>query len=243
MNKMALYWIDPESPADDFPPVETALSHPDGLLCFGGDLSPERLLAAYRRGIFPWFSRNQPVMWWSPDPRCVLFPDQFKASRSLKKVIRNGGYEVTIDQAFNMVIESCAAPRQGDPATWITGTMKSAYKQLHALGNAHSVEIWRKQRLVGGLYGISMGKAFFGESMFSREDNTSKLALFHLSRRLHAYGFKVIDCQISSSHLYTLGAQDISRRDFTHMLDEVCDMENPAEVWQHARMPVGAEIS
>ena len=159
MSKIALHWIDPDSPANNFPPTEFALDQPDGLLCFGGDLSPERLLNAYERGIFPWYSDGQPIMWWSPSPRCVILPDELKISRSLKKTMRNGGFSFSMDRAFADVIKACAAPRDDEPGTWITEEMQAAYIYLHELGQAHSAEIWRDGKLVGGLYGELLEKS------------------------------------------------------------------------------------
>ena len=161
MSKIALYWIDPASPVDNFPPVKNALSQPDGLLCFGGDLSPERLLYAYKRGIFPWYSEGQPIMWWSPSPRCVFYPHELVIRRSLKKTIRNAGYHFSMDRAFRDVIRACAVPRVNEDSTWITQDMQDAYVRLHQLGHAHSAEIWKDDCLVGGLYGIAIGRVFF----------------------------------------------------------------------------------
>ena len=167
---------------EPFPPLETAA--PEGLLAIGGDLSPERLVLAYRNGIFPWFNSNDPILWWSPDPRCVIFPQQFVPSRSLSKSIRNRGYDITFDRAFEQVIKGCAGPRRQQPGTWITGSMLQAYVTLHQLGIAHSVEAWHHDKLVGGLYGIALGTVFFGESMFSRETDASKVAFAKLIENL-----------------------------------------------------------
>ncbi len=200
-----------------FPPVETALREPAGpagLLAAGGDLSPERLLAAYRLGIFPWSSADEPLLWWSPDPRMVLFPNELKISRSFAKVLRNLRYEVRLDTRFAQVMAECAAPRKGQPGTWITAGMQEAYLRLHELGYAHSVETWMENKLVGGLYGVAIGRAFYGESMFARTSNASKIALAHLCRYLFQRGFAVIDCQMNTAHLATLGAREISRREF-----------------------------
>lgn len=238
MSGMALCWLDPSSPADSFPPVDTALDQPDGLLCFGGNLSSERLLAAYRRGIFPWYSDNQPIMWWSPQPRCVLFPDELKISRSLKKSMRNMGLEISMDNAFEQVIHACSLPRADETGTWITHEMKAAYIALHEQGHAHSVEIWHQGVLVGGLYGLAIGQVFFGESMFSTQRDTSKIALCALTMRLAKNGFRLIDCQISSSHLFSLGARDIDRAEFSAILKQYCDMTNLIKIWQHESLPV-----
>ncbi|MDI6749417.1 MAG: leucyl/phenylalanyl-tRNA--protein transferase [Rhodocyclaceae bacterium] len=205
-------WLLPDSP---FPPVSRALAEPNGLLCAGGDLSPPRLLAAYRRGIFPWFSEGEPILWWSPDPRMVLFPEALKISRSLAKTLRNTDYQVKLDTAFDAVIAACAAtPRPGQHGTWITAEMKIAYRRLHVLGYAHSVETWRDGRLIGGLYGVAIGRAFFGESMFSLEREASKIALAHLCRYLCVHNFGMIDCQMETAHLHSLGARPMPRDAF-----------------------------
>ncbi|MEO6696524.1 MAG: leucyl/phenylalanyl-tRNA--protein transferase, partial [Gammaproteobacteria bacterium] len=179
-------WLSPEDQI--FPDVNLALREPDGLLALGGDLSPERLLAAYRKGIFPWYNEGQPILWWSPDPRAVLFPSRVKISRSLRKTLRQGRYRITLDQAFRSVIEGCAAPRNGVPGTWISRAMMEAYTELHERGYAHSVEAWRDGQLVGGLYGVALGRVFFGESMFSRSPDASKVALASLARQLAVWG-------------------------------------------------------
>jgi leucyl/phenylalanyl-tRNA--protein transferase len=204
----------------DFPPVSKALKSPNGLLCAGGDLSPERIVAAYSRGIFPWFSDGEPILWWSPDPRMVLFPDELKVSRSLRKTIARRTYETRVDSAFRAVIEECAAPRDGQSGTWIVPEMVDAYTRLHELGFAHSVESWKDGALVGGLYGIALGEAFFGESMFSRASDASKVALVHLVERLKAGGCRVIDCQQATGHLASLGAREIPRTRFAQLLRE-----------------------
>jgi leucyl/phenylalanyl-tRNA---protein transferase len=213
-----LPWL-PEHPVS-FPPLSQALRDPDGLLAAGGDLTPEWLLAAYRRGIFPWYSDDQPILWWSPDPRMVLFPDALHVSRSLAKRLRNGGFAITFNRAFRAVVDACAAPRAGQPGTWITRDMRHAYGALHELGFARSVEVWRDGRLVGGLYGVAMGAVFFGESMFSRERDASKVALVHLVRAMQAGGGRLIDCQMHTGHLARLGARDIARDDFINYLEK-----------------------
>jgi len=176
----SITWLSPHDAPESFPPLEQALEDPAGLLAAGGDLSSERLLAAYRRGIFPWYSPGQPVLWWSPDPRAVLFPEEFRVSRSLAKTLRNGGFSTSVDRDFPAVIDGCAAPRPASPGTWITSEMRSAYLELHRLGHAHSIEIYREGNLAGGLYGVRLGGVFFGESMFSRERDASKTALARL---------------------------------------------------------------
>ena len=213
-------WLRPGDPPDAFPAVETALTDPDGLLCAGGDLSPARLLAAYRRGIFPWFSAGQPILWWSPDPRTVLYPAEFKVSRSLAKIIRNRGYAVSADRAFAEVMAHCADQRLRPEGTWISPQMRGAYQRLHELGHAHSYETWEGDRLVGGLYGVAMGAAFFGESMFSLERDASKVALAALVRDMIEREGRLIDCQVASAHLESLGARSIPRRQFVRELAE-----------------------
>lgn len=203
-----------------FPPVTTALADPPGLLAAGGDLSPQRLIAAYRKGIFPWYSPGDPILWWSPDPRMVLHPANMKISRSFARTLRNATYEVRFDSAFDAVIAACATvPRQGQRGTWLTVEMQQAYRQLHEIGYAHSVETWIDGRLAGGLYGIALGRAFFGESMFSCVRDASKIALAHLCAFLQRRDFGIIDCQMETPHLASLGASPISRRDFVAALD------------------------
>jgi len=211
-------WLRAGDPPDAFPPVDTALTDPDGLLCAGGDLSPARLLEAYRRGIFPWFSEGQPILWWSPDPRAVLYPAEFKVSRSLAKTIRNRGFTVTVDRAFGRVMELCADARLRPEGTWISPQMLAAYRRLHELGHAHSYETWENDRLIGGLYGIALGQVFFGESMFSLERDASKVGLAALVRDMIARGGRVIDCQVASAHLERLGARSVPRRRFVREL-------------------------
>ena len=203
-----------------FPPPE--LASREGLLAIGGDLRPERLLEAYRQGIFPWYSEGQPILWWSPDPRAVLFPADIRVSRSLRKTLRSGRFRVTFDENFRGVVTACAGPRPQYPegGTWITGAMHEAYSVLHRRGHAHSVEIWHEQALVGGLYGVTLGGAFFGESMFSRETDASKVALVYLARQLERWNYALIDCQLPSDHLIRLGAKSLARRDFLDLLRE-----------------------
>ena len=211
------------SEAHVFPPPDTALFEPNGLLAAGGDLDPQRLLAAYRNGIFPWYSAGEPILWWSPDPRMVLFPDELKISRSLAKTLRNANYEVRLDTAFDKVIHACAGkPRDGQPGTWITEEMQQAYWALHRLGYAHSAETWIGGTLAGGLYGIALGQVFYGESMFSNIRDASKIALAHLCAHLKQRGFGIIDCQMETAHLASLGARPIPRRDFAARLGELC---------------------
>jgi leucyl/phenylalanyl-tRNA---protein transferase len=210
-------WLRGDTP---FPPVEKALKSPNGLLCAGGDLSPARLVAAYSRGIFPWFSEGDPILWWSPDPRMVLFPGELKVSRSLRKSLERGVYETRVDTAFREVIAQCAAPRDGQSGTWILPEMVDAYTRLHELGFAHSVESWREGELVGGLYGVALGRVFFGESMFSREPDASKVALVRLVERLRAESCELIDCQQATPHLASLGAREIGRAEFAKRVQD-----------------------
>lgn len=211
-------WLGESDSPDTFPPVEHALKQPDGLLAAGGDLSPERLLAAYRRGIFPWYSRGQPILWWSPDPRAVLFPTELKVSRSLAKTLRNAGFEIRFDTDFGAVMRACGDRKLRPEGTWISSDMRAAYTHLHELGFAHSVEVWRDKELVGGLYGVAVGKIFYGESMFSRERDASKVALKHLCDRLIAHHYALIDCQMATAHLQSLGARLIPRAEFTSLV-------------------------
>jgi leucyl/phenylalanyl-tRNA--protein transferase len=210
----SIVWLSDHDAPDNFPPVERALKEPDGLVAAGGDLSPERLLAAYRRGIFPWYSRGQPILWWSPDPRAVLVPSEFKLSRSLAKTLRKESFDVRIDTAFEQVIRSCGDRKLRPEGTWISPEMRAAYIQLHSLGFAHSVEVFAGEELVGGLYGVALGKVFFGESMFSRVTDASKVALKVLCDRLIAREFVLIDCQMVTAHLLSLGAKAIPRSEF-----------------------------
>ncbi|MDH1263573.1 leucyl/phenylalanyl-tRNA--protein transferase [Pseudomonas sp. GD03944] len=221
-----LTWLQRDSLT--FPPLNKALREPNGLLAAGGDLSPERLVQAYRHGCFPWFSDGQPILWWSPDPRTVILPDELHVSRSLRKVMRQGTYRVTFDQQFAAVIDGCSGPRAYADGTWITQTMRDAYLELHARGFAHSVEVWRDEELVGGLYGLAMGQLFFGESMFSRADNASKVGFVTLVEHLKAAGFVLIDCQMPTQHLHSFGARPISRDAFAHYLANHLDQPNGA---------------
>jgi leucyl/phenylalanyl-tRNA--protein transferase len=215
-----------------FPPLDAALAEPNGLLAAGGDLQPQRLLAAYRRGIFPWYSAGEPILWWSPDPRMVLFPGELKISRSLAKTLRKSGYEVRLDTAFDAVVGACAGkPREGQSGTWITAEMQAAYRALHSLGYAHSVETWIDGTLAGGLYGIAIGRAFYGESMFADVRDASKIALAHLCAHLKLRGFGIIDCQMETAHLASLGARPISRQHFSARLDELCALGDAPEHW------------
>lgn len=232
MQGLAPFWLDRRDQSYSFPSVQYALREPDGLLAIGGDLSPERLITAYRQGIFPWYNEGQPILWWAPDPRMVLFPDQLRISRSLRKTLRKNLFTVTADTAFSEVIEACSGPRRDHQGTWITSDMKQAYNRLHQLGYAHSIECWQDGELVGGLYGVAVGEVFFGESMFSHRTDASKVAFVRMVEQLKAWGFALIDCQIYSTHLESLGATTIPRDNFCDLLAEYCDQGRPAGKWQ-----------
>lgn len=221
-------WLTDNMP---FPATKHALGSPNGLLAAGGDLSAPRLLEAYRHGIFPWFNSGEPILWWSPDPRMVLFPGKFKISRSLGKTLRHGKHEVRCDTAFEAVVRACAAPRDGQGGTWIHEDMIAAYCTLHELGHAHSVETWLDGKLVGGLYGIAIGRMFYGESMFHTTRDASKIALAHLARQLESWQFGMIDCQMNTPHLASLGAREIPRTEFITRLQELVNCE-PVTHWQ-----------
>ena len=227
----APFWLDPENPDIAFPDVELALKEPDGLLAIGGDLSCARLLNAYANGIFPWYGPGQPILWWSPDPRLILLPDALHISRSLQKTLRRQPFRVTLDAAFEAVIGHCAGPRDHASGTWITPEMTTAYLELHRQGYAHSVECWHEQRLVGGLYGVSIGRVFFGESMFAHASDASKVALVYLARQLHRWGFPLIDCQVHTRHLESLGAIRLPRKEFTGILQAACALPPPPAPW------------
>jgi leucyl/phenylalanyl-tRNA---protein transferase len=227
-----------------FPPLASALAEPNGLLAAGGDLAPKRLIAAYRHGIFPWFSEGDPILWWSPDPRMVLVPAEFRVHRSLAKTLRNKPHEVRFDTVFDDVVTACAAPREGEPGTWITAEMRAAYVRLHRLGVAHSVETWIDGALAGGLYGVAIGRMFYGESMFSNVRDASKVALAHLARRLQAAGFGLIDCQMRTDHLASLGAREMPRAEFERRVSELVDYEGrpgPWTDWAASGWPASAE--
>lgn len=214
-----------------FPPVETALREPNGLLAMGGDLTPARLLDAYRHGIFPWFNPGEPILWWSPNPRMVLVPGEVRVTRSLAKRMRNAGFELRVDTAFLEVMRGCAAPRDGATGTWISPTMVAAYSRLFEAGYAHSVETWREGALVGGLYGVAVGRMFYGESMFSREPDASKVALVRLARQLQRWNFGLIDCQMETAHLASLGARTLPRTAFTAKLAELVNLPHLPGPW------------
>jgi leucyl/phenylalanyl-tRNA--protein transferase len=215
-----------------FPAVERALRQPNGLLAAGGDLTLERLLDAYRHGIFPWFNADDPILWWSPDPRMVLFPQEFKVSKSLHKTLRSGKYEVRTDSAFIAVMRACAAPRAGQNGTWIQEEIIAAYKRLYDVGLAHSVETWMEGELVGGLYGVSLGRMFYGESMFSHRSDASKIAIAHLVAQFKRWNFGMIDCQMNTPHLASLGAREIPRSEFLTLLQTLINSPNQATPWR-----------
>jgi leucyl/phenylalanyl-tRNA--protein transferase len=217
---------------DPFPPVNVALREPNGLLAAGADLSPERLIDAYARGIFPWFGEDDPVLWWSPDPRMVLYVDELHVSRSLRRAVRAGRFRVTLDTAFAEVMAACAEPRPGQDGTWITAGMTEAYTRLAALGYAHSVESWMDGRLAGGLYGVALGRMFFGESMFSRVSDASKVAFVHLVHQLKRWQIPLLDCQMSTRHLASLGAREIRRADFTRAVRHLVRQPSVPTPWQ-----------
>ena len=227
-----MFVLNPGSQDLRFPPAE--LASPEGLLAIGGDLRAERLLEAYRHGIFPWYNPGQPILWWSPDPRAVLFPAKLRISHSLRKALRRQNLTVTLDVAFRAVIQACAEPRRQYPGggTWITPEMIEAYVLLHERGFAHSVEVWGDGRLAGGLYGVALGSAYFGESMFSRETDASKVGFAHLVKQLERWGYSLIDCQLPSEHLFSLGAEQIRRRDFLARLEQALADPDRAGRWR-----------
>lgn len=252
-NPIRLHWLDPRNPRQPFPPAQLAMRDPNGLLAIGGDLSVARLVGAYAQGIFPWYNPDEPILWWCPDPRAVLVPSQFHVSRSLARRLRRRQFAVTLDRDFAAVLEACSAPRwrgrrpgSFDPdkapgRTWLGSDMKQAYVALHQRGHAHSIEVWRQGVLVGGIYGVALGRVFYGESMFSSVDDGSKIALYYLCRQLTAWDFALLDCQIASQHLATLGATDIPRERFLALLHEAVGHKGPAR-WQFdIDVPAAAE--
>jgi len=229
---MQLTVLNPKDPAQAFPSVEKALAEPDGLLAIGGCLSEKRLLNAYRHGIFPWFNAGEPILWWSPNPRTVLFPSNLIISRSLRKTLRQNRFLVTFDRAFGAVIAACAAPRAEEAqGTWITTGINQAYNRLHQAGFAHSVEAWSDGELVGGLYGVALGQVFFGESMFHTRTDASKVAFVVLIENLKDWGYQLVDCQIHSGHLASLGAEEIRRTDFINLLTNFCGLPVSEQAW------------
>jgi len=226
--KPVIAWL---APGEPFPPIEQAMVEPNGLLAAGGELTAERLVQAYRRGIFPWYSDEQPILWWSPDPRFVLYVDEIKISRSLRKTIRRGDFELKVDTAFDSVIAACARSRAGQGGTWITGEVAAAYSELHRLGLAHSIETWQEGELVGGLYGVSVGRMFFGESMFAARTDASKIALVALARLLGSHDCPLIDCQQETAHLASFGARGIPRTRFQRELSALIDSRPWHDPW------------
>lgn len=227
--RIPIPWLDPHDVT--FPPLNSALDEPNGLLAAGGDLSAARLIEAYRHGIFPWYEDPQPILWWSPNPRCVLLPGTLHVSKSLRKTLRSGRFHVTCDTVFADVVRACAAPRHYSHETWINPAMLQAYTNLHRLGVAHSIEVWQRSRLVGGLYGVALGKVFFGESMFSHASDASKFALVHLAGQLQAWGYELIDCQVTNDHLLSLGAIEIPRTEFEERLRGAVDATGQVSLW------------
>lgn len=225
-----LPWLDQNT--HDFPPVTMALNNPNGLLAAGGDLNPLRIIAAYQRGIFPWYEAGDPILWWSPEPRMVVFPERFHCSRSLAKLLRQNVFNVTADRDFRAVMQACAEPRDYTDNTWITAEMQDAYCRLHELGYAHSVETWYEGQLVGGLYGIQLGQVFFGESMFSRVSNASKVAFATAVQYLVSQNCQLIDCQVASGHLGRLGGETMNRQHFTRHLHQLIRDPAPGPRWQ-----------
>jgi leucyl/phenylalanyl-tRNA--protein transferase len=230
-----IVWLSEDDDPTWFPPAEEALTEPDGLLAAGGQLSPERLLAAYAHGIFPWYSAGQPVLWWTPDPRAVLFPEEFHVSRSLRRRLRSGEYRTTCDGNFTTVIQGCAAPRASGGGTWLTAEMIAAYEELHRLGYAHCVETHHDGQVVGGLYGVCLGRVFFGESMFSIRSDASKVALARLVEEARARDIVLIDCQIPNAHLQSLGSRSIPRTQFLAILAAHCTPHRPG-AWSQERL-------
>jgi leucyl/phenylalanyl-tRNA---protein transferase len=232
MKKMQLTVLDPNNPEQSFPPINDALSVPDGLLAVGGCLSQIRLLNAYRQGVFPWNSPDEPILWWSPDPRLVLFPDKLVISRSLSKTLRKQKFTFTINKVFTDVVAACAEPRKEEVGTWITEGIFKAYRELHKSGYAHSAEAWLNGKLVGGLYGVAIGRVFFGESMFHTETDASKVAFANLVERLKYWGYQLIDCQVSTRHLISFGAEEVSRVEFGQLLDQYCELAPERTAWE-----------
>jgi leucyl/phenylalanyl-tRNA--protein transferase len=227
-----LPYLDPRYPSQDFPSLDRALTDPDGLLAASGCLSIPRLLNAYYNGIFPWYSEDDPILWWSPNPRLVIFPKQLHISKSLKKTLRKQPFTISYDQAFADVIAACSSSRSGEPGTWLSPEMQAAYIQLHQKGHAHSIEAWSGKQLVGGLYGVVIGQLFFGESMFHTQTDASKIAFVTLIQQLTEWGYQLIDCQVHSNHLVSLGAEEISRTHFISLLNQYRDIAPKQQAWQ-----------
>lgn len=236
MTAPHITWISRDDPPEAFPDVSQALSSPNGLLAAGGDLSAARLLHAYEHAIFPWFDSRQPILWWSPEPRCVLLPANLHVSRRFRRGLRKSAFSVSFNVSFRDVITACGAPRQQHGGTWITPEMVEAYCKLHHLGWAHSVEVWLGDEIVGGMYGVAINRAFFGESMFSRMSNASKVALLALCRHLVKHDFAVLDCQVPSPHLISLGAADMPRKEFARLLQQCCTPRMTFRNWPGHRL-------
>ncbi|MDX1481336.1 MAG: leucyl/phenylalanyl-tRNA--protein transferase [Woeseiaceae bacterium] len=242
MSSGSIVWLRPDDTPELFPRPESALAEPNGLLAAGGDLSEARLLAAYRNGIFPWYDAGQPILWWSPDPRCVLRPAGLNVSRRLQQYARRSRLTVAYDTAFGPVIRACAEKRGHDHGTWITPEMIAAFEHLHERGWAHSIEVRDGSELVGGLYGMAIGRVFFGESMFSRTNNASKFAMLGLAGTMLATGLELLDCQVVSPHLLSMGAVEMARDRFTALLAELCDPPLPVSGWPEGETPVPAAL-
>ena len=236
MQTLPLRRIQPGDPPEAFPDPARALREPDGLLAVGGDLSPARLLYAYRHGIFPWYDAGLPILWWSPDPRALFLPDSLHVSRSLRKRMNHGGYELRLDTAFAEVMRACAGPRPQYPdgGTWLNQEMQAAYQEMHCLGHAHSAELWVDGELKGGLYGVALGRVFFGESMFSHVTDASKIVLVELLARLGGWGYACMDCQVQSAHLQRMGSLPVPRTEFLEMLATLCDQPVSPAAWHKA---------
>lgn len=234
MQNLPLWRLHPEDPPTAFPDPVRALREPDGLLAVGGDLSPERLLYAYRHGIFPWYDTGLPILWWSPDPRAIFRPDSVHISRSLRRRMRRNGYTIRFDTAFTQVMDGCAGPRLQHPegGTWINAEMKEAYARLHHIGHAHCAEMWQDDELVGGLYGVAVGRVFFGESMFSRVNDASKVVLVTLMQHLERWNYAFMDCQMQTEHLESMGSVSVPRPDFLAMLATLCTEPVGSDAWR-----------
>jgi leucyl/phenylalanyl-tRNA--protein transferase len=238
MKSPQITWINAGDPPESFPDVERAFQVPDGLLAAGGDLSEDRLLYAYAHGIFPWYSDGQPILWWSPDPRCVIYPDRLHVSRRLERGLRRSGFEISFDTEFERVIDRCAQDRPGQDGTWITGEMREAYCRLHRQGWAHSVEVWKDGQLAGGLYGLAIDRIFFGESMFSDQSDGSKAALVALCSLMIDRGYRLLDCQVESPHLRSLGADAVPRRQFSNELRRFSATQEKDPNWPSERTEI-----
>lgn len=240
MTELPIRYISSADGADAFPVIDHACREPNGLLAAGGDLSRERLLYAYQHGIFPWYEEGQPILWWSPDPRCILEPQDFHVARRFERWLRSAPFTITFNREFDAVVDGCAGQRIGQHGTWITAEMRDAYHALHRDGWAHSVEVWKGETLAGGLYGLAMGKVFFGESMYSRESNASKCAMLALCRELNRHEFRLVDCQVVSPHLLTLGAVAIPRTAFRRILETACPVQSRFTGWSGDKIPVAS---